>query len=356
MHVNNWDPSTFLPILEEIDVPYIKKEWDTLLERYGKDPKKITGMTIIGRYLAKMKLNQWNKYRYSDTERLAQEEEQRQITAMRNQGYTGEQIEEQLKIDRTPERVEPIMNPQINPAEVDYEDNTPDELENDLTEEDKNYLKIKWGKTYRPFEWVQLEQLYEDMMASYDIQGAGHIDTLKLVCKTSLKCNQLIDIGDIEGFQKMSKTYDTLMKSGKFTAAQNKGESGDFIDSIGELVALCEKEGFIPRYYTDGPQDKVDRTLEDLKHYTHTLVTEELNLGNLIEQSMKQIAQDMAKENSIDVDDDEDIDEEEAFERSLFNDEQKDLTTEDYEELRDQEEDFEKDDLAYIESLLNGDK
>jgi hypothetical protein len=98
-------------------------------------------------------------------------------------------------------------------------------------------------------------------MASYDVQGAGHIDTLKLVCKTSLKANQLIDIGDIEGFQKMSKVYDNLMKSGKFTAAQNKAESGEFVDSIGELVALCEREGFIPRYYIDEPNDKVDRTL-----------------------------------------------------------------------------------------------
>ena len=30
-------------------------------------------------------------------------------------------------------------------------------------------------------------------------------------------------MGDVEGFQKMSKVYDGLMKSGKFpTAAQNK--------------------------------------------------------------------------------------------------------------------------------------
>jgi polyhydroxyalkanoate synthesis regulator phasin len=78
------------------------------------------------------------------------------------------------------------------------------------------------------------------MMASYDIQGAGHVDTLKLVCKTSLKANQLIDIGDIEGFQKMSKVYDSLMKSGKFTAQQNKAEQADFVDSIGELIELCE--------------------------------------------------------------------------------------------------------------------
>jgi hypothetical protein len=56
-HVDNWDPSTFIPILQEINVPYIKPEWDTLLERYGTDASKITGMTIIGRYLSKMKLN-----------------------------------------------------------------------------------------------------------------------------------------------------------------------------------------------------------------------------------------------------------------------------------------------------------
>jgi len=41
-----------------------------------------------------------------------------------------------------------------------------------------------------------MEKMYEEMMHSYDIQTAGHIDTLKLLCKTSLKANQLIDIGD----------------------------------------------------------------------------------------------------------------------------------------------------------------
>lgn len=38
------------------------------------------------------------------------------------------------------------------------------------------------------------------MINSYDIQGAGHIDNLKLMCKTSLKANQLIDANDIEGY------------------------------------------------------------------------------------------------------------------------------------------------------------
>jgi hypothetical protein len=39
-----------------------------------------------------------------------------------------------------------------------------------------------------------------------------------MICKASLKTNQLLDAGDIDGAQKMSKMYDTLMKSGRFTA------------------------------------------------------------------------------------------------------------------------------------------
>jgi hypothetical protein len=125
-------------------------------------------------------------------------------------------------------------------------------------------------------------------MASYDIQGAGHVDTLKLMCKTSLKANQLIDIGDIEGFQKMSKVYDSLMKSGKFTAAQNKAESGEYVDSISELVELCEKQGYIERFYIDEPNDKVDITIRDMQKYTKDLIERETNLSNLIEAAVKQ--------------------------------------------------------------------
>jgi len=62
----------------------------------------------------------------------------------------------------------------------------------------------------------------------------------------------------------MSKVYDSLMKAGNFTAAQNKAATGDFVDSIGELVAICEKEGFIPRYYIGEPNDKVDETIKDM--------------------------------------------------------------------------------------------
>jgi hypothetical protein len=83
------------------------------------------------------------------------------------------------------------------------------------------------------------------------------------------------------------KMYDSLMKSGKWTAAQNKADNGEYVDSISELVALCERDGFIPRYYVDTPQDKVDRVIQDLQDYTRNLIVEEMHLGPLLERAVR---------------------------------------------------------------------
>lgn len=346
MHVDNWDPETYKWILQEIDVPYIKEEWNGLLEKYGKDPKKVTGLTIIGRYLSKMKLKQWNKYTWADTETLEKDSIDKKVLNMKAQGFTEDEIQEQLSIDRTPPKPKELEDVQAPVGTPEYEDpEEDDDFGDQLTEEDKLVLRLKWGRGYSWEERVRMEQLYNDMISSYDIQGAGHKDTLIMVCKASLKANQLIDAGDIDGFQKMQKAYDSLMKSGKFTAAQNKGESGEFVDSIGELVALCEREGFIPRYYTEGPQDKVDRTLQDLQQYTHTLVTEEMNLGNMIEASLREIVEDREREANIDV---EDSDEDE----DLFNYEHSELTEEDYQEYEDMKESERDKDEEMLNNIL----
>lgn len=305
-HVDNWNPKTYLWILEEINVPYIEEEWNTLLERYGKDRTKVTGMTILGRYLSKMKLNQYKNYSWEDTEKIKAEMDARKRDVMARQGYTGEEIEEALAANRTPERPAELEVTREEPAPIDAFE--PVGFEDDLTEEDKTYLAIKWGKTYKPYEWVQLEKYYQEMMQSFDIQTPSHEDYLKLICKTSIKAHQLIDLGDIEGFQKMSKVYDALMKSAKFTAVQNKAEAGEFVNSISELVLLCEKEeGFIPRFYTDKPKDRVDETLADLRGYTNTLVTEEMNLGNLIESAVKALQREAEREEDEDIDDEDEI-------------------------------------------------
>mgnify|MGYP004464233967 FL=1 len=75
MHVDNWNPETYVWILQECDVPYVPKEWTKLMATYANNPEKLTGMTILGKYLSKMKLKQYKDYRYKDTDFLQELED-----------------------------------------------------------------------------------------------------------------------------------------------------------------------------------------------------------------------------------------------------------------------------------------
>ena len=327
LHVNNFEPETFLWILEKFDVPYIEAEWNVLRDRaYAKDPHKVTGSSIIGKYLSKMKLKQWKQYNWADTEMLkvkAEEEaklrgfdnpadfEQQKVEEMREAYERGEITEAQFQTYAEIHTPDPSYNTAEAYAEDDddklfkypqgagFEEVELVDVGAELTQEDKVYLAMKWGRLYRADEWVALEQLYEEFMNSFDIQGAARIDTLKMICKTSLKMNQAIDCGDVDSYQKLSRVYDAMMKSAKFTEAQNKEGKGDFLDSIGEMVAYCEREGGqIPKYEIKVPYDIIDKIIDDLKLYSKTLIYEDKSLAEEIELYLKnkQNAEDMKRD------------------------------------------------------------
>lgn len=223
MHVDNWDPETYKPLLEQLDIPYIKPVWDQLLEKFlsKNDASKITTTSVLGRYVSTMKLSQWRKYRWADTEELAAKEEEKLRSALIQQGYTGEDLELEMKRDFGPQRPVSDLRPQnddpaADPSSIVEETAYDRELADKLSEDEIVGLKLKWGDAYRLSELVRMEKLYADMMASYDIQTASHKDILIFLCKTSLKLNQLLDAGDIAEAQKVAKMYDTLLKSGKF--------------------------------------------------------------------------------------------------------------------------------------------
>ncbi len=327
MHIDNFNPSTFLWLLEKMDVPYIPTEWNSLRDKaYAKDPVKMNGMSVFGKYLSKMKLKQWKDYSWADTETIGKKssvertpEMIEQEEALKLQLEAGEISEAQYRTLVSTETLHEEENPYINmygvgnynnpfANEDDFmkEEELPDPT-SELTQDDKIYLAVKWGTSYKPAEWIELEKNYTEMMKSFEIEDADSINTLKLLCKTNLKMNQAIDCGDVDGFQKLSRVSDALRKSAKFTAAQNKKEKGDFVDSVGELIVLCEKEGFIPRFATDIPQDKVDQTLKDMNNYLYKLVTQDLGFGQQIEDSLKkiQLQKEMNEKEDLDYDDDE---------------------------------------------------
>ena len=312
MHIDNFDESTYLWLLEKMDVPYVPAEWNSLRDKaYAKDAEKMNGMSVFGKYLSKMKLKQWKEYSWADSEKLQAEaaakaenngvEKNEEFEAELQAKYEAGEISEaeyktlmsvpaQMKAEETRPAANPYLGPDnpYNEQEMFPEEELPDPSA-ELTQEDKIYLAMKWGRMYKLAEWVELERTYNEMMDSFDIQDADTKNTLILICKTTLKANQALDSGDIEGFQKLSKVQEALRKSAKFTAAQNKEKKDDFIDCVGELVLMCEKEGFIPRFATDIPQDKVDITLKDMQNYTRKLVTQDLGFGQQIEDALKKI-------------------------------------------------------------------
>ena len=310
MHIDNFDESTYLWLLEKMDVPYIPEEWNVLRERaYAKNPN-LNGMSVFGKYLSKMKLKQYKQYGWADTDKLnALNDEKRAIQKEEREKFE-EEIKKQFEAGEIGEAEyktmisaetqnkeymsRPIAQPEFSQDKYFSENNEivqeqMNSLISELTQEDKKVLAMKWGVLYRPEEWIELEKDYNNMMNSFDIQDADTINTLILICKTNLKMNQALDAGDIEGYQKLSKVSESLRKSAKFTAAQNKEQKNDYVDCVGELVTMCEKDGFIPRFETDIPQDKVDLTLKDMENYLYKLVTQDLGFGQQIEDALKKI-------------------------------------------------------------------
>lgn len=341
--VDPFEESTFIYLLEKYDVPYVRQKWNTLRDRaYIKDPNKFNATAVFGKYLASMKIRPWTEYGWADTDKLQAEadadrkeyldnhpevvERERNLEIMFKKGeITNIQYQLMLsgELDDTVNATEQVLhltNAVNQPKSKDENDfsalanannalggpNPYDEKKIDtfddtfgveVNEEERNQLQLKWGKYYKLSELIELEKFYADMAASFDIQDADTEGALKLICKTNLKMNQAIDMGDIESFNKLQRSYDAMRKSAKFTQAQNKEGKGDFVDCIGSLVAYCEKEGGkIPRWDISYPRDMIDETIMNLKKYTRELIDRDTSLAQQIEDFIKQKkAQDAAE-------------------------------------------------------------
>ena len=352
LHIDNFEPETFLWALKYADVPYIEAIWNKIRDReYQKAvdagrPDKFNGMSVYGRYLAQMKLKQWKvdgewRNRWEDTdywkEVYDKKKEESPQAEDREKGF----LEEAQNVKESYERGE-ISEAQyqtfisLSAPEPDFDLKPPmedippeakrgpgrpkknDNLDalypvNDhpfeevetvdfsslLEEEDKVFLALKWGRFYTAEEWLALEKLYLEMLNSFEISDAARDTTLKMICKTALKMNEAIDAGDVETYQKLSRVYDSMMKAAKFTEAQKKEEVVKDIDSVGEIARLCEKEtGFIPEFEVDKPRDVIDEVLQNMQDWTTSLIREDPTVFKQIEDYIKkrEIAAEMNKD------------------------------------------------------------
>lgn len=312
-YIDNRNPETFLWILEMFDVPYFEKKWIQIAnDRYLKDPAKFGPKSVIGTYLRTMNMVQYADYTFSDSDHLKKpdpepvvEEDPDYEEKLLAQLEAGEISQGQYDtLTHTNAKNMPYSE---NVEFVDMsaaEPSTPQEQApqyqisatywtDQLTEEDIKYLMLKWGTVYTPEQWIKMETMYSKYAQEYEL-NTDREEVLKQICKTSLKMNECLDVGDLTGYKNLATVFDQLRKGGKFTEAQNKEDRQQVLSSIGELVQLCEQEGGIipnlPQFDPDQyPQDKIDFTIKDLKAYNYALVSEELGLGDLIESYIEKL-------------------------------------------------------------------
>lgn len=170
------------------------------------------------------------------------------------------------------------------------------EIMNHLSAEEIQHLAMKWGESFRPSEWIKMEDMYLKYCGEYEM-NVDREETLKAMCKTNINMQRCLDSGDATNASRFSTMFDQLRKSGAFTEAQKKEDKEKYLDSVGELVTAVERAGGIIKNFdfeVEAPQDKVDLTLKDMQSYTYNLVKNEMGLGDLIETYIKKLEEDMA--------------------------------------------------------------
>lgn len=159
---------------------------------------------------------------------------------------------------------------------------------------------VKWGEGYSFEEYLKLENLLVSTLRANDITNPFQIDAIQKACLISLQLDKAIAAGDSRGIKELSSAYSSFTKTAQIDDIITSANA-DVIASVADLGQFIEECGGEFTFYDNVPRDIVDKTIEDLKQYTRTLVTEATGLGSVLEnistryrQSLEQQAGDAA--------------------------------------------------------------
>ena len=190
-----------------------------------------------------------------------------------------------------------------------------------LSDERRRKLQDKWGYNYDEEALNYLENLYDGLLLTQNINGALQGDQALKICKISYEIDCRIREG--ADFDKLLASYDKLVKTGEFTPKNVKNAS-DF-ESMGELCRWLEKKGFKNRFYDGETRDIVDETIKNIQSWNQRLYINESNIGEEINNRIQQLKTAAELENYYDLDqniDDYDNYENDGYEQLFRDDEE----------------------------------
>lgn len=154
-----------------------------------------------------------------------------------------------------------------------------------LSDEKIAKLQEKWGGNYSNEELFYLEDLYNGILATQNVNGALQVKQAQQLCMISLELDSRIRAG--ADFDKLLSSYDKLVKVAEFTPKNAKNAS-DF-DSVGELFHWLEKTGWRNKYYDGATRDVIDEMMKNFENFNQRLYTNESGIAEEIARRVEQL-------------------------------------------------------------------
>ena len=162
------------------------------------------------------------------------------------------------------------------------------ELEDELpgiADKKRRLLQERWGANYDDEALRYLENLYNGLLTTQNVNGKLQIDQAEKICKISYEIDCRIRAA--QDFDKFLSSYDKLIKAADFTP-KNVKNINDF-DSVGELIKWLEKKGWKNSFYDDVPRDIVDETMKNFQAFNQRLYTNESGIGEQITERLNNL-------------------------------------------------------------------
>jgi hypothetical protein len=143
--------------------------------------------------------------------------------------------------------------------------------------------QIKWGN-YTFTELIQLENLFNQTIDTFDINNPFQIESVKKACKLSVAVDRAIEEGvDTKDISALISSYNAVLKTAKIEDMIDSANT-DVIRNISDLVEYLEENDFKFEYYDKVERDVVDKTINILKEHTTNLVLESTGLEATLNQ------------------------------------------------------------------------
>ena len=163
-------------------------------------------------------------------------------------------------------------------------------------------MQIKWGTDFNFEDFIALEHLYTNTLASTGTTNPLVVDIIKKIAIISVRMEKELNNGEVKAAAEYSKMHKTLIDSAGLNEMIEVGET-DVISTLSELCGYLEDKGFQLQFYDGCTRDIVDKTIKDQQEWMRNFILDSTGIQQtyeLIEDTYKRSMEEKASKNAFD--------------------------------------------------------